>query len=458
MSVGEAAAEMQLDVRAERLSREALENLRLKRLKETVEHAYANSGFWHDRLRSAGVLPEDIQSVEDYTSRVPPVDKADLLVDQNESEPYGRRLAVPVGDIRTTYLTSGSSGQQQEVHSLTAADVDAITAMWSTSLRWGGVQSGMVAYLMVPVGLTAGPASLFNTYNKYGLQTFAVSALDGEARLQMMRRFKPHFFSCSPIYLRRLTRIAEQLDLDPRREFPDLTAIKLGTHGYSLDWAREMAETWGATLIDNYVSTQAGVGSTCEPGVGSDTTRRALIHMPDHRALYEVVDPETGQQVEYGEEGEAVVTPFDRVAMPLLRFRTGDRVRRLPSTYCTCGRPHDGVESGTITRFDNMIKIRGMNLWTQSIDDVVLTHPAVADYNGEVRVDEIGREVVELRVLFAAHAGLSDAAGALVLNELGNRIKDQTNVKCVLTAGTTDTVRQINYKERRWLDSRSQAL
>lgn len=443
------------DLEAERLDRRELEQVRWANLKETLEHAYANSPFWREHLRAAGVRPDQISSVDEYTERVPLVDKRDLLADQNAAEPYGRRLAVPLDEIRATYLTSGSSGQQQEVHALSASDVAAGIEMWSTSLRWGGVQPGKVAFLLVPVGLTAGPVSLFNTYQAYGLQTFAAAALDGEARLRMMQRFQPHFFSCSPIYLRRLTGIARDLGIDPRRDFPDLTAIKLGTFGYSLAWVEQMVDFWGATLIDNYVSTQAGVGTTCEGGIGRDTTRRSLIHMPDHRALYEVIDPETGRQVDYGEEGEAVVTPFDRRAMPLLRFRTGDRVRRLPHTYCACGRSHDGVEAGTIARYDNMIKVRGMNLWTQSVDDLVLTHPDVLEYNGLVRIDELGRETVEVHVLFRPEA---EAETNDTLEQLAARIKEKTNVKCAVVQGTPETVRRIEYKERRWADRRQEAL
>lgn len=442
----------------DRMDRGRIEALQLSRLRATVDHAWHNSPFWRERLDRADVRPDMIDSVEAYRRLVPTVDKAALLDDQDAAQPYGRRLAVPVEQIRATFLTSGSSGKQQEVHAQTAGDVEAAAQMWQTALRWSGVRPGETAFLMVPIGLTAGPVTLFIAYREYGLQTFAAGALDGVERLELMRRFPPGYFSCSPIYLRRLTRIAKELGIDPRRDFPDLRTIKLGAYGFSLDWVAEMDDFWGATLVDTYASTQAGVGTTCEGGVNARLDRRAMIHLFEHRGLYEIVDPDTGEEVGDGEEGELIVTPFDREAVPLLRFRTGDKVRKLPYTYCDCGRPHNGIESGTITRYDNMIKVRGMNLWTGAIDDIVLGHDAITEYNGVVRINDVGREVVEITVEFAADTPSDVGERGRILAALGAAVKEKTSVKCELVEGDPGAVRQINYKERRWIDRRSDQL
>jgi phenylacetate-CoA ligase len=445
------------DPAVEHLSRAELAALQWRRLKETIEHAYANSGFWAGRFRAAGVTPDDITSVEAYRDLVPPVSKADLLDDQLQAEPYGRRLAVAENEIQGAYLTSGSSGQAQEVHAYTGDDLAAWSAGWGALLRWAGLEPGDVGYLMVPIGVTVGPVSMYRAFCDYGLQTFAVGGLDGEARLAMMRRFQPHFFSCGPIYLRRLTKLAQAAGIEPARDFPRLKVIKLGSYGYTPGWAQEMIEFWGAALADNYASTQlaSGLAATCEAGVVRPDGTFAMMHVPEHRVLFEVVDPKTGRQVEEGETGEAVVTPFDRRATPLLRFRTGDRVRRLGHTFCTCGRPLAGVEAGTVTRYDTMLKIRGMNLWTEAIDDVVLNHPDVSEYNGTVYVNDLGREVAEIRVLLGDGA---DGSSETVLRELAEKVKHRTNVNCALTAGTPGTVRQIDYKERRWQDLRMETM
>jgi phenylacetate-CoA ligase len=442
---------------AEQLSREDLQALQLRRLRETVKHAYAGSRYWRDRMRAAGVEPEDITSTAAYRDLFPTVDKADLLADQLTAEPYGRRLAVPEQQVSGTYLTSGSSGKAQEVHAFTRSDMDAWSAGWGTLLRWAGLEPGDVSYLMVPIGVTVGPISMYRAFCDYGLRVFSVGGLDGEARLDMMRRFQPHFFACGPVYLRRLTKLAQSMGLEPRRDFPRLKTIKLGSLGYTPEWALEMMDFWGASLADNYASTQvaSGLAVTCEAGVVHRDGTPGLLHVLENRVLFEVVDPNSGLPVDEGEFGEAVVTPFDRTAMPLLRFRTGDRVRRLPHTSCSCGRPFDGIEAGTVARYDTMLKIRGMNLWTEAIDDIVLAHPGVNEYNGFVYVNDLGREVAEVRVLF--DNGIAEPHEAL-LAELSRKVKERTNVRCLFTDGTDNSVLQINYKERRWRDLRIETM
>lgn len=444
------------DLAAERLSRTGLEALQLRRLQATVEHAYVNSAFWRDRLQAAMVRPDDITSVEAYRKLVPTVDKHDLLADQQKAEPYGRRLAVPEQKVVGTYLTSGSSGNAQEVHSFTGEDLAAWSAGWQTLLRWAGLESGDVSYLMVPIGVTVGPVSMYRAFCDYGLQVFSVGSLDGEARLDMMQRFQPHFFSCGPVYLRRLTKLAQTAGIEPTRDFPHLKTIKLGSMGYTAPWAQEMKEFWGASLADNYASTQvaSGLGVTCETGVVRPDGSLAMLHLLEHRVLFEIIDPETGLPVEEGEVGEAVVTPFDRDAMPLLRFRTGDRVRRVSHTSCACGRPFDGIEAGTVARYDTMLKVRGMNLWTEAIDDIVLKHPDVSEYNGFVYVNDLGREVAEVRVLL--EEGIADASALLL--DLSKKVKERTNVACQFIPGTHETVQQIDYKERRWRDLRKETM
>jgi phenylacetate-CoA ligase len=252
----------------ERMSRSELEALRWRRLRSTLERTYAASPFYRKRMQRAGVTPDDIRTPEDFRNRVPMVDKLDVLADQREHPPLGSAIAVPDALLEYCFLTSGTSGKGQEVHAYTGADVTESLTSWASSLHWAGVMPGDVAYHMVPIGVTAGPVTLLASFQRYGLRTFAVGNMEGEARLEMMRRFPPNFFSTGPVYLRRLTTICREMGIDPRRDFPALKAIKLGSFGFDVPWAREMEAFWGAKLIDTYASTQCGGGiaSTCEHG------------------------------------------------------------------------------------------------------------------------------------------------------------------------------------------------
>jgi phenylacetate-CoA ligase len=444
----------------ETADRETIEALQWRRLRTYIDYAYAQSPFFRDKLLEVGLRPEDVRSLEDFRERVPTIDKTDLLVDQEAAEPYGRRLAVQHGQVGAIFMTSGSSGHAQEIHAFTETDIAEVAATWMTSLHWAGLEPGDVGYLMMPVGVTLGPASMLAGFQRYGLQVFAVGAMAGEARLETMRRFPPAFFASGPVYLRRLTNLCRQLDIDPRRDFTELKSIKLGTLGYTAAWAQEMEDFWGVRLADSYASTQAAAATacTCEEGVVTAAGERTMMHLPEHKALMEIIDPDTGRPVGDGEEGELILTPFDRQAMPLIRFRTGDRVRRLSYRHCPCGRALDGIETGTVSRYDNMLKVRGMNLWTDAVDAVVLASREVDDYNGRVRVDDRGREVAELLVLFHEDPGLDAGRRHELLAGFEGRVKEQTNVRVIAIEAEDGEVRKVDYKERRWRDLRKETM
>ncbi len=442
----------------EQLSRSELEALRWRRAHATLGRVYATSPFYRGRLQRACVTPDEIRTPEDFRRRVPTVDKLAILEDQHEHPPLGSAIAVDDALLEYCFLTSGTSGKGQEVHAYTAADVSDSLTSWAASLHWAGVLPGDTAYHMVPVGVTAGPVTLLAGFQHYGLRTFAVGNMDGQARLEMMRRFSPHFFSTGPVYLRRLTTLCHELGIEPRRDFPALKAIKLGSFGFDVPWAREMEVFWGAKLIDTYASTQAGGGiaSTCEHGTYLADGRRGLMHFPEHKVYAEVLSPETSEPAREDEEGEVVLTSFGREAMPILRFRTGGKVVFKSHRQCACGRPFDGIEAGTVSRYDTMLKIRGMNLWPEAVDAIVLAHPQVDEYNGRVEVADNGRELARVMLCFKPEVPADAAQRARVLVELRAQIKARTGVAMEVQEVQPGEIERFTYKERRWRDQRRQ--
>jgi phenylacetate-CoA ligase len=166
-----------------------------------------------------------------------------------------------------------------------------------------------------------------------------------------------------------------------------------------------------------------------------------------------VVDSATGAHVKPGDEGEAVITFLDSEASPLLRFATGDKVRYLGWTCCPCGRPLPGLESGTITRYDDMLKVKGVNFWPAAVDTVVLADAAVEDYRGRVFLDEQGRERIALRVRF--RGGGKDPASTLIPaleEELRQRIGLTMKIEPV--EQLEGAFRDERTKARRWRDDR----
>lgn len=441
------------------MSREQLEAMQWRRVRKLVERAHATSPLWRGVFERARVSPDQIRSLNDFRRRVPTIGKDEFLADQLETPPWGQRLMVDPKSLAFSFLTSGTSGKGQEVHGRTNGDVFETGSSWATSLYWSGVMPGDTAYHMMPLGLTGGPVSMFLGMQAYGLQMFMVAGLDGDGRLGMMQRFKPNFLAASALYLRRLTALCKERGIDPRREFPNLKSIKIAMIGYEIEWAQEMADFWGCPLTETYASTQSGAGiaSTCEHGVVTPSGGRSMMHFLEHKVFFEVVDPQTGRPAKDGEEGELIVTSLDRAASPVMRFATGDRVVFRSHRSCSCGRPFDGIEAGTVARYDSMMKVRGMNFWPEAADAVVFRHPEVDDYNGVVRVAENGREVVELRIRFKdpLFGGDEHACGNF-LRKLEAELKDNTNVSMRAFDAGPEGVQSIVYKEKRWKDLRRQ--
>ena len=144
--------------------------------------------------------------------------------------------------------------------------------------------------------------------------------------------------------------------------------------------------------------------------------------------------------------------------MPILRFRTGDKVVFKSHRQCACGRPFDGIEAGTVSRYDTMLKIRGMNLWPEAVDAIVLAHPEIDEYNGRLSVADNGREVARVLVEFKATASSSAAHRAHVLEQLRSQIKECTGVGMEVCEAASGEVERFAYKEKRWKDQRREQL
>jgi phenylacetate-CoA ligase len=221
---------------------------------------------------------------------------------------------------------------------------------------------------------------------------------------------------------------------------------------YPVEWISRTEQHWGLELREVYGSTGGAYAVSCEKGLASDG-HRGYLHNADWNVLLEVIDPETGQPVAEGEIGEAVITTLVRQASPLIRFRTGDRVRLLAHDGCLCGRQTAAIEAGTIGRLDDMLKLKGMNVWPSAVDEIVLGAESVEEYNATVGLDDRGYEYVHLDVVLSKAIPTADRAAHL--SELKRRLRSATNVSMELREAEMDSMRTFEYKARRWQDKRS---
>ncbi len=437
-----------------RLGGEELAGWQLARLNALLERAAANA-FYGPRLRAAGVGPEGLRSLADLR-RIPAVRKADLLADNAAAPPWGRRLQVPPARIAHVVETSGTSGTGKELHAMSAADEARIVEVEAYGFAMAGVRPGSVVMNTVPMAMSAAGVWYYLGLKLEGANIFEIGMFNARRKLECIARFGCDLLIGTPSYIDRLEAAAREAGRHPRGL--GVRAILVAGEAYSIPWVRRLEGAWGAKLFEQYGCTQRATAWTCERGA-LDGERRGTLHFLPEACIYEVRDPATERPVAAGEAGELVVTPLFGEATPIIRFATGDRVRSLRPGPCRCGRAGDGIEAGTVDRYDSMVKIRGVNVWPEAVDEVVFSFPGVADYAAEVFTDEVqGSEQVRLAIEFAAN---DPGERRRTLEALGPRLQERIGIRVEVVAHTgpalVTAVPDDWSKRSRWRDRRRTA-
>jgi phenylacetate-CoA ligase len=441
----------------ERLDARSLVILQEARALAQVRRAYASNPFYRSLYQSSGLDPDRLESLADFYERVPVLVKSDLMADQSASPPFGRR-AEGGEATRQFVLTSGTSGAGQEVHPLAEDDVEALGTAFMFNWRWAGLEPADSMFFTLPFGLTGVATYCTQACRSYGVTTIVAGMLDTASKLLQVGRLRPSALIATPSYLHRLTTEAHHLGLDLTVLGDSLRFIMVNSESFSLEWAQATQETWGTALHEWYGSTQSSGNTmgTCEGGAvwtGSGDARRGILHGFDHLNLIEVRDPESGELVGPGEYGEIYVTNLQRRKFPNIRFRTGDRVRYLGRDVCPCGRSMTCYESGTIGRYDDVVKVRGMNVWPSAIDAIVMRDGAFAEYRVTVYTDPLsGAEQVRLEVEQAP--SVTPDQVPQLLDDLARTCRANLGVRVAVTGVDAGTLPRWIAKPKRWHDER----
>ena len=444
------------------LSRAELEALQLRKLRSQLVRLNATSNYYRAQMQRAGIDPENLGSLDEFRAGFPLSSKADFLADQAAHPPFGSRLGIARKDVALVNMTSGTSGQGQEIYGRSQHDVHMQGYLHALPWFLAGLRPGDVAVNCVPAGgLTTGGWGPGEGLRIIGATAFHVGGtLSTDAKIDLMQRVgEVHFIYASTNYLHTLTEAMLRRGLEPKLAFPMLRTLFIAAEGYPLEWAERIEALWGCPLQEGYGSTQcAGFGaSTCADGVFSKSGGRGLMHMFEWETLFEIVHPETLQPVASGEAGEMVVTNLSIEGSPVIRFRTGDAARFICWRDAASGRAWNAIECGTIGRFDDMLKIRGNNVWPSAIDAAVFSFGEVSEYAGRVYTSGDGRTEIEVRVALTDAAAVSDSATQTRLIErIRATIKERTNVWMTLSVCARNELPEFNYKARRWKDERQQ--
>jgi phenylacetate-CoA ligase len=402
-------------------TRAELEALQLAKARRLLERAAANP-FYGPRLADAGVTPERITDLARWRA-VPLFDKADLVADQEAHPPFGRRLGIDGSAIRQVHLTSGTSGFGQEAFALTDEDLDTSGASWRWCFDELSLRPGELFVTFYPVTFLAYGRSVLEGSRVTGVPVFSMAGVDRSLAVGLMRRLQPRAIGARPALFRLLSEDLAREGTAPREAFPSLSHIVCSGVAPAVVAATE--QEWGATVHEVYGSSQAGgLIAASGPEGAAPGGEAGVMRLMEPHFLVEALHPETLEPVEEG-EAELILTCLDRVASPIIRFRTRDRVEIVPAGSYGERRPLRGLRCGAVDRWDDMLKIRGNNVWPAQLDEALLGHPSVGDYRADVTLDERAVDVLAVRVRLAAGGTVADAA---LDAELQRRVKLATNV------------------------------
>jgi phenylacetate-CoA ligase len=438
------------DARYEHSDPTSIRSLQFQKVQHLLRHAWATNDFYRPRLEAAGVDLEKIRSLDEFAARVPTVSKADFVADQAQDPPFGRRHASARQRRLPIYwsTTSGTSGQGVEVHGQTADEMAITCAVYAYGFRWAGLEMGDQLFLAMPITMLSGGRCEYHGAIAYGLSVSAIGNYDASRKMELMQRFQPDAVIANTSYLGRLGMLLAGTTR------PQLRCLISGGEGSGLAWLRRLVETWAAPVFDRYGSTQTGNDHmfVCDAGIGTES-RPGMLHNIDPFVLVEVVDPASGKHVTDGEAGELIITSLYHLDTPLIRCRIGDRAVFHEAAYCNCGRPFTGVEVASISRVDDLKKIKGVNVWPQAVDDVLFATPEVEEYQVVLGSAKDGADTAILRAMLKESA--PNLAAASVRDRLADQLHRRIGIHFTVEILPHGKLEIDQWKARRWRDTRS---
>ncbi|MFE6780765.1 phenylacetate--CoA ligase PaaK [Streptomyces sp. NPDC057680] len=421
----------------ERLGREELAALQLERLRESLRHAYENVDFYRSSFDAAGVTPDDCRTLADL-ARFPFTAKTDL----RDHYPFGM-FAVDQSRIRRIHASSGTTGRPTVV-GYTEGDLDMWADVVARSLRAAGARPGHKVHVAYGYGLFTGGLGAHYGAERLGCTVIPASGGMTARQVQLIQDFRPEIIMVTPSYMLTLLDEFERQGVDPRS-----TSLKVGVFGaepWTEAMRKEIEEAFAIDAVDIY-----GLSEVIGPGVAQECVEtKDGLHIWEDHFYPEIVDPFTGEVLPDGEEGELVFTSLTKEAMPIVRYRTRDLTRLLPGT----ARVFRRMEKVT-GRSDDMIILRGVNLFPTQIEEIVLRTPAVAPHF-QLRLTREGR-LDALTVRAEARTGATAEQRAEAARTIAAAVKDGIGVSVDVEVVDPETLERSVGKIKRIVDLRQES-
>ncbi|EMP57549.1 phenylacetate-CoA ligase [Marinobacter santoriniensis NKSG1] len=424
--------------RMETASIDELRHEQLQRLRWSVVHAYTNVPFYRNAFDEIGLKPMDINSLEDL-AKIPFTTKADL----RDNYPFGM-FATPMDQVVRVHASSGTTGKPTVV-GYTQSDINTWADIVARSIRAGGGHRGDKVHVSYGYGLFTGGLGAHYGAERLGCTVIPMSGGQTEKQVQLIKDFQPDIIMVTPSYMLNIADEMDRQGIDPHK-----LPLRLGIFGaepWTNSMRTELEERLGIEALDIY-----GLSEVMGPGVGMECleTKDGPTIWEDH--FYpEIIDPNTGEVLPDGEYGELVFTSLTKVALPILRYRTRDLTRLLPGT----ARPMRRIDKIT-GRSDDMLIIRGVNVFPSQIEEQVLKCEALAPHY-EIEVYKEGNlDCVDIRAELKPEAASSDDVRANAAKELTHHIKSYIGISTRVQVLEPNRLARSEGKAKRVIDRRNQ--
>jgi len=419
----------------ERASRDELQALQLARLKQTLQHAYANVPHYKQAFDAAGVHPGDLKTLADL-SKFPFTTKHDLRANY----PFGM-FAVPREQVARIHASSGTTGKPTVV-GYTLKDIDTWANLVARSIRAAGTRAGDLVHVAYGYGLFTGGLGAHYGVERAGCTVIPMSGGQTEKQVQLITDFQPSIIMCTPSYMQVVIEEFERQGLDAKT-----SSLKLGIFGaepWTEAMRNEIETNAGIDAVDIY-----GLSEVMGPGVASECieSKDGPVIWEDH--FYpEIIDPETGELLPDGSEGELVFTSLTKEALPIIRYRTRDLTRLLPPTSRSMRRM-----GKIVGRSDDMLIIRGVNVFPTQIEEIVLQHSQLSGQYQLVVTRDGHLDAVQVRCELLPTASISAQEAQAWLTE---RIKTLVGISTQVSVEAPNSIeRTLVGKARRVVDLRT---
>ncbi|MBZ3901802.1 phenylacetate--CoA ligase PaaK [Streptomyces griseiscabiei] len=419
----------------ERLAPERLRALQLDRLRATLRHAYDHVELYREKFDAAGVKPDDCRSLGDL-ARFPFTTKADL----RDTYPFGM-FAVPMADVRRVHASSGTTGRPTVV-GYTENDLSMWADMVARSIRAAGGRPGHKVHISYGYGLFTGGLGAHYGAERAGCTVIPASGGMTARQVRLIQDFRPEIIMVTPSYMLTLLDEFERQGVDPRTS--SLEVGVFGAEPWTEEMRREIEERAGLHAVDIY-----GLSEVIGPGVAQECVEtKDGLHVWEDHFYPEIVDPLTDAVLPEGEEGEIVFTSLTKEAMPVVRYRTRDLTRLLPGT----ARPAFRRMRKVTGRCDDMIILRGVNVFPSQIEEIVLRTPAVAPHF-QIQLTRRGR-MDHMTVRVEARPGSAADGRETAASAIARAVKETVGVTVEVAIVDPETLERSVGKLRRVKDLR----